>query len=480
MRKKYHRPILLFVSILLVAGCKKYLTVQPESSYTELQVYSSERAVQQALNGLYNDLADNQLYGANMTTTALELLGQRYNATSAGTYTYSQLQQYAYTQDSVEGIFNGIWQKAYGTILNANKFISMMDGTVKNGLLTQAHADQLKGEAIAIRAFLHFDMLRLFGPVYSQNPTRSAIPYYRRPDATTTPILIANQVLDSVLADLSQAETLLAGDPIISGGITFTQDFYAGYRNERMNYYAVKGLMARAYLWGGNPSAAHDSALQVLNQGEKWFPWLKDSLAKDVLGPDRIFSPEMLFGVYNANMYINYLAYFSPALLDNSILAAQSTRLANIFENNTNDYRYTTPVPAAGSWQTNGKSYPTFFKFADVSDPTKTWRFIQPLLRKSELYYIVAETDPNPTTSIALLDTVRYHRNVVPLTAAAVIPTEVQKEYQKEFWGEGQLFFYYKRNYKTSIPSGISGTGNISMSAVKYVVPLPLSETTPR
>src|SRR5258706_2643565 len=216
MRKKYHRPILLFVFILLVTGCKKYLTVQPESSYTELQVYSSERAVQQALNGLYNDLADNQLYGANMTTTALELLGQRYNVTAAGTYTYSQLQQYAYTQDSVEGIFNGIWQKAYGTILNANKFISMMDGTVKNGLLTQAHADQMKGEAIAIRAFLHFDMLRLFGPVYSQNPTRSAIPYYRRPDATTTPILIANQVLDSVLADLSQAETLLAGDPVIS------------------------------------------------------------------------------------------------------------------------------------------------------------------------------------------------------------------------------------------------------------------------
>jgi starch-binding outer membrane protein, SusD/RagB family len=75
---------------------------------------------------------------------------------------------------------------------------------------------------------------------------------------------------------------------------------------------------------------------------------------------------------------------------------------------------------------------------------------------------------------------VRFHRNVVPLTATAVIPTEVQKEYQKEFWGEGQLFFYYKRNNKTSIPSGISGKGNISMSAVKYVVPLPLSETTPR
>jgi hypothetical protein len=58
--------------------------------------------------------------------------------------------------------------------------------------------------------------------------------------------------------------------------------------------------------------------------------------------------------------------------------------------------------------------------------------------------------------------------------------TEIQKEYQKEFWGEGQLFFYYKRTNKTSIPSAISGTANVTMTAAKYVVPLPLSETTPR
>src|SRR5262249_42739117 len=52
--------IFILSAILLGTGCKKYLTVQPESSYTELQVYSNERAVQQALNGLYNDLADNR------------------------------------------------------------------------------------------------------------------------------------------------------------------------------------------------------------------------------------------------------------------------------------------------------------------------------------------------------------------------------------------------------------------------------------
>lgn len=470
--------IFLLISILTITGCKKYLTVQPESAYTELQVYSNERAVQQALNGLYNDLADNRLYGANLTMSSVEMLAQRYNVTSSSLYTYYQLQSCAYTQDSVKGVFEGLWQKAYGTILNANKFVSMMDGTVKSGVLTPAHAGQLKGEAIAIRAMIHLDLLRLFGPIFSQNSSQIAIPYYRKADGNGQPLIPAKQALDSVLADLSQAESLLAGDPIITGGIVFSQDFYAGNRNQRMNYYAVKGLMARAYLWGGNTTAAHDSAKSVLTQGEKWFPWLKDSIARALIDPDRIFSPELLFGVYNSNLYTNHLAYFSPALLDANILSAQSARLANIFESNTNDYRYTTPNST--TWQTNGKSYPTFFKYADIATPTKPWRFLQPLLRKSEMYYIIAETDPSPTTSIALLDTVRYHRGVINLTPSAVIATEVQKEYQKEFWGEGQLFFYYKRNNKTSVPSGTSGTANVSMSAAKYVVPLPLSETTPR
>lgn len=470
--------ILLLTLLLVMTGCKKYLTVQPESSYTEIQVYSSERAVQQALNGLYNDLADNRLYGANFTMTTVEMLGQRYNVTGSSTLTYSQTQSFAYTQDSVEAVFDGLWQKAYGTILNANKFISMMDATVKSGVLTQSHADQMKGEAIGIRALLHFDLLRLFGPTYSQASGQTAIPYYRKADGNAQPLLPAKQVMDSVLADFSQSENLLSNDPVITGGIIFSQDFYNGNRNQRLNYFAVKGLMARAYLWGGNPSAAHDSAKSVLNQGEKWFPWLKDSIARALIDPDRISSPELLFSVYNTNLYINHLAYFSAALTDQSILSAQVTRLANTFESNTNDYRYTTPNST--TWQINGKSYPTFFKFADVATPTKPWRFLQPLLRKSEMYYIIAETDPSSTIAIAALDTVRYHRGVVNLGPTAVLATEIQKEYQKEFWGEGQLFFYYKRNNKTSIPSGTSGTANISMTAAKYVVPLPLSETTPR
>jgi len=44
---------------------------------------------------------------------------------------------------------------------------------------------------------------------------------------------------------------------------------------------------------------------------------------------------------------------------------------------------------------------------------------------------------------------VRVHRNLVKYTLPALkkdsINVEIAKEYQKEFLGEGQVFYYYKR-----------------------------------
>ena len=469
---------LLLLGALALGSCKKYLSVQPEGEYTNLQVFSSEKAIQQALNGLYNNLATDSLYGAGLTMTTIELMAQQYNN---GSYSpdnsYSVIEAYTYTNASVEQIFENVWQPAYANILAANSFIAQIDGAAGNGVVTTAHARQMKGEAIAIRALLHFDLLRIFGPVFANNAAAAAIPYYRKPDATVQPILSGTQALDSVLDDFTQAEDLLSGDPVITGGTDIpafgsTPDFYAGDRNQRLNYYAVKALQARAYLYGGMTGPAHDSAKAVLVQGEKWFPWLNYSaIVSNLTSPDRIFYPEVLFGVYNPEMYINYNNFFSPSLTTVDILTAQTTRLTNVFENNQNDYRYTT------TWLNGPNGFRTFYKYADVQDPTSPWRYIQPIIRKSELYYILAETDPNPTLAYAYLDSVRYNRGLAVLAPTAVLATEIQKEYKKEFIGEGQLFFYYKRQNLSYIGSGSSAYSSVYLV---YQVPLPLSETTPR
>lgn len=459
-----------FTAGILMTGCKKYLSVQPESSFTSDQVFTNERAAQQALNGIYNYLADANLYGSNLSTIAIELLGQRYAPPSlGGTNNYTYLRQYIYTNTLVQPTFEQLWQKAYGTILYTNEFIPQMDAMVKEGTLTAAHASQMKGEAIAIRGLVHLDLLRLFGPVFSAAPAAAAIPYYSKADGLSQPILPASQVLDSVLADFTRAEQLLSADPIITQGVNNFPDFYSGFRNQRLNYYAVKALMARAHLWAGNTAAAHDSAQAVLSQGEQWFPWTTTAAITSANAADRVYSPEILFGSYNQNMYTTYNTVFSSTLLSTQVMTVNTGGVDKIFEANKNDYRY-------NYWfNSSPNGFLSFDKFRDIADVTKTWRFVQPLVRKTELYYILAETDA--AMAIPLLDSVRTHRGLPLLSSSASVPDEIKKEYQKEFWGEGQLFFYYKRINATTIPSGTSATATI---APVYVVPLPLSETSPR
>ncbi len=462
----------LLVAALAVTGCKKYLKVQPEGSYTEDQVFSNEHAIQQALNGLYLSLADNNLYGAALSSTTIELMGQRYNTQNTTTQNYYLFSGYQYTQTPVQTAFDALWKKAYNTILSTNLFLAKIDNAVNSNLIPADKVDELKGEAYGLRAMLHFDLLRLFGPIYSTASDKPAIPYLSAPNGTTPPMLTAKQVMDNVIADLTTAAGLLAKDPVVNAGVVVNTDFYSGYRNQRMNYYAVKGLLARAYLWAGRKTEAHDAALAVLNEGEKWFPWLNFAAIVSNSNPDRVFSPELLFSVYKFDMYTNYATYFAPELADPSILSAQINRLPESFENNENDYRYTT------TWLITSKSYRTFYKFADLADKTKPWRFLQPVLRKSEMYYILAETETDITKARGYLNTVRKNRGLPDLaTTVTTLAPEILKEYKKEFWGEGQLFFYYKRNNTATVPSGTSRTANVRPA---YVVPLPLSETTPR
>lgn len=473
MNKK-HTLIIFFCGLLLtLSGCKKYLQIQPEGTYTEAQVFANESAAQQMLNGLYISMADNNLYGAALTQTVVELMAQRYKTTTSGNGAiYSLYQQYQYSDARALAQFESTWKKAYSTIITANLFLEKIDQSVQNHVITQENCNMMKGEALAVRAMLHFDLLRIFAPAYSLGANQTAIPYNTLADGKAQPILTSTQVLDKVLEDLTAAEVLLTNDPVIKTGVVAgtETDFYTGSRNQRLNYYAIKALKARVYLWGGKKTEAHDAALAALTDGETWFPWLDRNAISGTNNPDRIFSTEVLFAVYNSNLYINYANFFSTNLLDDAILAAEPTNLKNTFENNENDYRYTT------TWVQTNRDFRTFYKYDGTSSASGS-KFLQPLIRKSELYYILAETEADPDLAVGYLNTVRANRGLPSLTSDVQLPTEIMKEYRKEFYGEGQLFFYYKRNNTATIPDGISSTAT---KKPVYLVPLPLSETTPR
>lgn len=473
MKINYIKLVILATTIVAaLSSCKKYLDVQPDDKIIETQLFTTPQGVKSVLNGLYIDLSKSQLYGENLTLSTIEVLAQRYNIPT--THSLTKIATYAYADEPTVSKMENIWTNAYAGILNTNSFLENIEkykGTVDSK--TEAI---YKGEAMAMRAFLHFDLLRLFGPRYSTaDSTKLALPYYETTKTSLNPLLPANVFIEKVLKDLTAAEKLLSADPIITTGVnpataTGSLDFLTSNRNFRFNYYAVKGLLARAYLYRGDRVSALKYAKEVIAVADK-FKWTTTTNAlSEKQNPDRVFSTEMMFGIMNTQLYKRYTELFDPSITDANILAPSTARLSAVFENNENDYRYNLnwQIPSTGI-----KSYKTFYKYADIVDKEKTFRFTMPLLKISEMYFIAAESEAVNADGINYLNTVRANRGLTALAANATINTELQKEYQKEFFGEGQLFYYYKRRNITSVGNG-STTANIT---INYVIPLPLSES---
>jgi penicillin V acylase-like amidase (Ntn superfamily) len=100
-------------------------------------------------------------------------------------------------------------------------------------------------------------------------------------------------------------------------------------------------------------------------------------------------------------------------------------------------------------------------------------------MRIPEAYYIAAEcylkqTTPDVASALNLLNTVRQKRgittNLTGLTTTTAM-NEIVKEYTKEFYCEGAMFFLYKRLGMETIP-------NYTQTATDaiYVLPYPSTE----
>ncbi|MBD0830546.1 RagB/SusD family nutrient uptake outer membrane protein [Aestuariibaculum sediminum] len=455
----------------LNVACSDYLDVTPEDKLLESQLYSTEAGIRNQLNGVYHKITSEPLYGGRLTLNIMEVLGQRYTIPRSDSY-YTPFRTYDYADGDVRNVFEGIWSNAYIAILNLNDLITNID---KYDVLNENLSNQFKGEAYGLRAMIHFDLLRIFGPIYSENPDNIAIPYYTKAMAQNGEILSASEVMALVLSDLEMAETLLQNDPII-GSTPPSSDYDANIRQLRFNYYAVKALQARANLYAGNKEAANTAAKVVIDEAASTFPWTAPSDIISAGGsPDRIFSKEVIFGPQNVNLYNRHNALFSDQLRAINVLYYSEARLEQMFEANENDYRYNS------TWirPTSGEiTFRTFYKFADVAENRMAFRFMQPLIRISEMYYIAAETEADQIMALEYLNTVRYNRGLIDLEADADLQDEIRKEYMREFYGEGQMFFYYKRLNVDRIPNANSNSSRsfITMTPENYVIPLPDSE----
>jgi starch-binding outer membrane protein, SusD/RagB family len=495
LMKKLSIYLCLLALLGTFSACKKWLDVKPEDKFLEEQVFSTPIKVYQALNSNYLLMARSSLYGANLTSVVPEILAQSYNISTNSSgqgANYSSTNQYSY---GILPTVSGIWADAYKVIATANSFVHNLDKY--KGVVPAWEDSLLRGEAIAIRAYVHFDLLRLYGPMYSTaDSTSFSIPYYSSSGSDFNPFLPANHVMDSITRDLYQAEALLSNDPIlrfgVQGDMSIDANVFWQNRRSRLNLYALKALEARMALYRGDKAGAYAAATWLIQNTDGVFPWVTTAQ------PDRVFTKEVIFGLECRELYESYNKTFVFTALEPQILAPNPSRLTSYMESAT----YTTDIRNTAFWyQSTQKSYKTFCKFADnTSTVPSANNNIVPMLRKSEMYYIAAECAPDTATAVGYLNTVRTNRLVPALAmpfqgvltgiSSTGVMGEIAKEYRKDLYGEGQMFFYYKRNNTRYIPNGTSvvnplpappagngGNSNwIYMDKVKYVFPIPATE----
>lgn len=452
--------ILLCLSLVVMAGtsCKKWLDVKPKTEIETSDLFADERGFKEALAGVYTGMADSTLYTRNLSFGLLDAMAQYWNI--PGIYAeYHDATLYNYESDRIKPAIDAVWNGLYNVIANANNILDQIDA--KKELFKDNNYAIIKGEALAIRAYAHFDLLRMFAPADFSGAALS-IPYVTSFSKQISRQYTPQEVIGLCVKDLEDAAELLKADPVYTQEeVTLeTDNGYLLNRNYHLNYYAVKGLQARVYLYSGAKAKALEAAQEVIQAHDQkgLFQWVKTSdvtIAQKNLR-DRTFSSEHLFALNSKRLAEIIVPYFKSG---NTLLISREPVKSVIYEN-LPDYRSeylfetvnSTPDILTKLWQEDGAP--------------KKGRM--PMIRLSEMYYIAAECNSNNAeVAVEYLNEVRRHRGLeVDLPATLNEPeltNEIYKEYKKEFIGEGQLYFYHKRRKDVNI-------GNVRAN---YIFPMP-------
>ncbi|MHA4893565.1 RagB/SusD family nutrient uptake outer membrane protein [Pedobacter sp. PWIIR3] len=460
MKRTYY--ILAVLLILSISSCKKFLDVQPKTQVESDALFEDEKGYQQALTGLYVKLTDKSLYGKELTYGMLDVLAFQYTRITGP---YVNMQNYNYQSDSVRTRTTAIWKQLYNGISNANNLLKNLDRT-DLPQFTGVNFNIIKGEALGLRAFMHFDLLRLYAPAPASagGMDAVAIPYANKFGIESNPRLTVSAVIAQVQTDLAAAAVLLkSSDPVVAGNPAATN--YLRDRFYKFNYYAVKALQARVYLYAGDKANALICAEEVING--RAFPFAANN--NIVNGYDKVYNSELIFALNMYDLHTYTANYFVPG--SSAQLAKTDAQYTSDFDAVTSDYRFvylSTATPDFLRYST---------KYAPVAGTTVNYLYKMPVIRISEMYYIAAEclSTIDKTRSVGYLNAVRRARNQTADVSATVSDAELQnqifREYRREFIAEGQLFYYYKRLNKSAIEySTVAGSNSV------YVLPIPDDE----
>jgi hypothetical protein len=248
--KKITYYIISLSCVVLVftnTGCKKQLdSLSPHNVNFEEQQFSSANGYTKATIGNYTNLGvtDYETSWFNISeyrgnnAKVIDVTSNTSNTAiqniDAFNYTNSQFKDF--------GLSKSFWFASYSALLGVNLVLKNVSSTEVNPVILQA-----KAENLFMRAFINFNLVRVYGRPYYQNPeTNLGIPLILEPlDVSSTPPSRATvqATYAQIITDLNAAVSTFR-----SKGV-----------NSFANKYAAFALLSRVYLYMSGTYAQPDT-----------------------------------------------------------------------------------------------------------------------------------------------------------------------------------------------------------------------------
>ena len=258
------------LTLVLAAGCSGVLDVHPVNDVDESQAITTPFGARAAVAGLYDGLQDDSYYGGELFFFG-DLSSDDVEHTGTFT-TYRQIDRNDLTADN--GSIEAFWDALYTTIGRTNIVIQKVPGVVG---LDPAERDVMLGEAHFIRALTYHNLVKFWGDTAAggMGVPIVLIPPVDIPSTGLVTRQTTGEVYAQILADLTAAETLLAGS---------SSDAH------HANLNAVHALRARVFLYQKNWAGAETEARAVAAAG-----FSLDGLYGHLFTADGADTPEDIF-----------------------------------------------------------------------------------------------------------------------------------------------------------------------------------------
>ncbi len=452
-------------------------------------VFESAESFDRILTGCYIEMTQTDLYGSSLTIFDLELASKLYTlaATEAGESPYYNAANCLWDTEDGQRFALDVWGGMYNVIVNLNTVITEIANTT---LLSADEKSRILAEALTMRAYCHLDLLRIYGPANlagnSAGLSATAIPYVTEVGTGYNAHLKTSEVLSKIHADLDMA---------IEQFNSFNAEEIPSSEMNRgfLTVWAAKAIKGRAYMWEGKYAEAIEPLESVIKSDrfivgvptERYDSY--DDASIEEWNSMHVFRLDG-HDVYNRSSMVDF--FFLGTQSGNTgnpeykIVLSGATHGA-IYESatiGTPDFRKTAWWKIdANSGEAVTLKYETFEEYGYIRsvmyDDDSSKGHIPntiPMLKTAEVYYMLVEALVKTNTRLAdakaYLQAVRIKHSLEESTMGSDLMLEVLKEYHKEFVGDGQLFYLYKRLGEDTLLKK-------SFTNSEFVVPIPFEES---